>query len=49
MMAMHRAGDAAASSYHSAEGGGGTSRDEHFALMNQGNHAGQQAPGALVE
>ncbi|MGC2225013.1 MAG: hypothetical protein WA624_22930 [Methylocella sp.] len=49
MVAMHRAGDAAPSSHHPAEGGGGTSRDEHFALMNQGNHAGQQAPGALVE
>jgi hypothetical protein len=34
MIAMHRAGDAAPSSHHSAEGRGGTRGDEHFALMN---------------
>lgn len=42
-MAMRLAGGAA-SSHLSPESGGGTGRDEHFALMNQGDHLGQQAP-----
>jgi hypothetical protein len=37
------------SSHHSAEGNGGIGRDDHFALMNLGDHVGQQAPGALVK
>ena len=37
------------SSHHSAEGNGGIGRDDHFALMNLGDHVGQQAPDALVE
>jgi hypothetical protein len=44
MVAMHRADDDAASSHHSAEGNGGTGRDDHFALMNLGDQVGQQAP-----
>ncbi|MDQ6867136.1 MAG: hypothetical protein M3178_01470 [Pseudomonadota bacterium] len=31
---MHCAGDATASSHHSAEGGRGIDRDDHIALMN---------------
>jgi hypothetical protein len=49
MVAMRRAGGDAASSHHSAEGNGGTGPDDHFALMNLGDHVGQRAPGALVE
>lgn len=46
---MHRAGDAVASSHHSAEDSGGTSPDAHFALVNQGDQVGWQALGALGE
>lgn len=49
MVAAHRAGDDPASSHHSAESNGGAGRDDHFALMNLGDHVGQQALGALVE
>jgi hypothetical protein len=37
-----RAGDYLLSSNHSAEGNGGIGRDDHFALMNLGDHVGQQ-------
>jgi hypothetical protein len=47
MLAMRRAGDGPASSHQSAEGNGGTGRDDHFALMSLGDHVEHQRQAPL--